>query len=88
VLLVGVFRQPFAARSIQQPLQCEIFFFQAGKRPLQLFGRGTRFIDLTLEVADTCLGRVELVLQRGGLIEDGWCLLRHQRIIADNRARF
>ena len=88
MLLVGVFRESFATRSVQQPLQCEILFLQAGKRPLQLFGRGARFIDLPFEVADSRLGRVELFLQRGRLIRDVKWLLRHQRIIADDGALF
>lgn len=68
VLLVGVFRQSFATWSVQQPFQNKILFFQADKRPLQLFGRGRRFFNLPLEVANTRLGCVEFFLQRGRLI--------------------
>ncbi len=84
MLLVGVFRQSFAARSVQLSLQSEVLFLQAGKLTFQLLGCVAGFIDLPLEIADSRLGRVELFLHRGGMIGDGVYLLRHQRIIVVN----
>ena len=52
------------------------------------YGPLTAVSELSLEIADSRLGRVELFLQRGGLIGGGEYLLRHQRIIVDDGALF
>ena len=80
MLLPGRFRQPLAPRPEEQPLQCQVFFLEAGVGALELLGRRDELVELPLEIAESHQNGAEQLLAGGQVVGDGVDVLRHNHI--------
>ena len=93
VLLSRVLGEPFAPRPIEEPLQRQVFFLQAGIGSLQFLGRRTGLFELTLQVLKLTFQLVEPIehgakplLAGGQVIRDVIQVLRHNHMYGSNGA--